>query len=488
MPIWKPRRPREPQGRAEPLFRWIVQSLADDIGSGLLPPGARLPPHRDLADDMKLARGTVARAYREAEQLGLIQSDVGRGSFVLAPDGGDRPYSSLLEAPTALSDLSTNLPLSGIDPDPADVLKRLAERPDRRALLTYHPPEGLKRHRLAGVRWLGRMGVDAPADRILTCAGAQHALFVTLAVMLQRRGAIYVEPLTYPGLHGIAESLRRPLIPVTMDGEGMIPAALESAAKKHGPGAVYLMPSIHNPTGAVMSESRRRELARLLERLDLYAIEDAANAMLLREPESAILRFAPERAVLVASVSKVLSPGLRVAFLLAPRSLIPALARQIWATSWMVSPIGAELVTMWLEEGVVDRTVERKRREGERRQRLARRVFAGHEIDAHPSSLHLWLSLPKRWAADRLADEARAQQIVVTPSSAFWVRKTPPPRAIRIALGGADDIDRLESGLQRLARVIRGPLEARRTQPGPAGPIRRGTRAELRPSGRRRDS
>jgi DNA-binding transcriptional MocR family regulator len=465
-----------------------VQALADDIASGLLPAGARLPPHRDLADEIGLARGTVARAYREAERLGLIQSDVGRGSFVLAPDAGDRPYSSLLEPPTALSDLSTNLPLSGIDPDPADVLKRLAERPDRRALLAYHPPEGLKRHRLAGVRWLGRMGIDAPTERVLTCAGAQHALFVSLAELLRRGGAIYVEPLTYPGLHGIAESLGRPLIPVAMDDEGMIPAALEQSARKHGPGAVYLMPSIHNPTGAVMTEARRREIAGLLERAELYAIEDAANAMLLEHPEPAIARFAPERALLVASVSKVLSPGLRLAFLLAPRSLVAALSRQIWATSWMTSPIGAELVAMWLEDGVVDRTVERKRREGQRRQELARRVFSEHTIESHPSSLHLWLSLPKRWASDRLAQEARTQRIVVTPSSAFWVRKTPPPRAIRIALGGADEIDRLEAGLERLARVIERASETQRTKPAPAAPGRRGTRAESRPSARRRGS
>jgi DNA-binding transcriptional MocR family regulator len=203
--MWKPQLPDDSR---EPLFRRIVQAMADDIASGRLVAGTRLPPHRDLADELVIARGTVARAYREAERLGLLRSQVGRGTSVLAPDDGERAYSSLLEAPTVLRDLSTNSPLSGIDPDPAEVLRRLAERPDRKALLRYHPPAGVRRHRLAGVQWLARMDVEASVEDVVLCAGAQHALFVVLSHLAPRAPVLYVEELTYPGIHGVAEALR----------------------------------------------------------------------------------------------------------------------------------------------------------------------------------------------------------------------------------------------------------------------------------------
>lgn len=449
--MWKP---TLTDGDRLPLFRRIVQSLADDVAAGRLTPGARLPPHRDLADDLLIARGTVARAYREAEALGLVRGDVGRGTVVLAPDVGDRSYSTLLESPTVLSDLSTNLPLSGIDPDPADVLHRLAERPDRKALLRYLPPQGVRRHRLTGVRWLRRLGIETQLDDVLVCAGAQHALFVILSHLTNRSRTLYAEELTYPGLHGIAEALKLTLVPIRMDADGIDIADLARAARRHGPGTVYCMPTIHNPTGVVMPETRRAELAALARRENLTIVEDAANRMLVERPPPPLFSYAPERSFLVASVSKILSPGLRVAFVIGPKRELPALTRLVWATQWMVGPLGAEIVSMWLEDGAVDRTVTLKRREARRRQALARRLLSGCEIAAHPTSLHVWLTLPPQARADRFVADAAKRNIVVTPSSAFWSRKTAPPPAIRISLGGVEDVRSLTRGLRSVAALV----------------------------------
>lgn len=449
--MWKPQLADD---TSRPLYRTIVQAISEDIAQGRLGIGARLPPHRELADELKIARGTVARAYREAEKLGLVRSDVGRGTYVLAPDIGARSYSSLLEPPVIGSDLSTNLPLTGIDPDPGGVLRRLAQRPDLKSLLRYHSPFGMGRHRLAGVRWLERMSVEATVDDVLLCAGAQHALFITLSHLKARARAIYVEELTYPGVHGVAEMLGLPMIAIAMDGEGMSAEGLERACRRHGPGVVYLMPTIHNPTGIVMSDARRSAIARLANAKGLFIIEDAANRMLATRPPPPVAHYAPERTFLIASVSKVLLPGLRVAFLVAPPSERAALARQVWATQWMVNPIGAEIVAMWVEDGTLARTVKRKRREAVRRQALARRVFADHSLQSHPESLHVWLWLPDHWRAERLLVESARQNIVVTPSSAFWTRRSAPPRAIRIALGGVDEIAELARGLATVAQIV----------------------------------
>lgn len=453
MPMWKP---KVAEGGDQPVFRAIVQALADDIAAGRLAIGTRLPPHRDLADELMIARGTVARAYREAEKLGLVRSEVGRGTHVRAPDAGERPYASLLEPPMVLGDLSTNLPLSGIDPDPAGVFKRLATRPDRRSLLRYLPPSGTRRHRMAGLAWLNRMGVDANVNTVVPCAGAQHALFVALSHLSARSRVLYVEELTYPGIHGIAEVLGLQLVPIAMDDEGLSPADLGRACRRHGPGTLYVMPTIHNPTGGVMSSARRAALADLARKEELFVIEDAANRMLVARPPPPLMKYAPERTFLVASVSKVLSAGLRVAFLVVPANDVSALVRRVWATQWMVGPIGTEIVAMWLEDGTVDETLVRKRKEAGRRQAVARRALGDRGVRAHPHALHVWLDLPKPWRSEQLAEEAARQNIVVTPSSAFWARQTPPPPAIRIALGGIDDLRELRRRLTKLHTIISG--------------------------------
>ncbi len=448
---WRPALSKTTDG--VPLFRAIVQALSDDIAAGRLAAGARLPPHRALADELGVARGTVARAYQEAEQLGLIRGAVGSGTRVLASDGGARPYANLLQAPTALRDLSTNLPLSGIDPDPRDVLRQLAERPDRKQLLRYHSPLGLQRHRAAGSQWLRRMGVKASADDVLLCAGAQHALFVIASHARRRGRALYVEELTYPGMHGIAEALDVPLIPIALDDEGMHPASLDRACRSHGPGMVFCMPTIHNPTGAVMSTERRAALAEVARKRDLVVIEDAANRMLMTRPPPPLRHFAPERTFLVASVSKVLAPGLRTAFVVGPVSDLAPLARLVWATQWMTGALGPEMVALWLESKLVDGTLRRKRREAARRQALARRIF-GDAARGHPQALHVWLSLPGPWQVERFVAEAAQHQLVVTPSSAFWIRTTRAPAAVRIALGGVDAMSELELALEKLAALL----------------------------------
>lgn len=471
-----------PEGAS--LYRQIVQGLADDVAAGRLIPGERLPPHRDLADRLGVARGTVAKAYAEAERLGLVRGGVGSGTFVLAPDAGTRAYSSLLEPPVIASDLTTNAPLSEVDADPAGALRELANRPDRMALLRYQSNFGMRRHRLAGTQWVARLGLPVAPDQVIVCSGAQHAIFVTLAHLTQPGDAVLVEEWSYPGLLGIAETLRLRLIPVRMDRSGLDPDSLERACREHRPRALYCMPTAHNPTGAVLPAPRRERIVAIARRRDLQIIEDAANRPLDPDPPPLIAGLAPERTFLVASTSKILGPGLRVAFLVAPAAAMQPIARHAWATIWMVCPLGPELFTIWQERGIVDRTLRLKRREAQRRQALARRISGLGALQAHPSALHAWLMLPRGRQAEHVAAEARREGIGVTPSSAFWMRSTPAPQAIRIALGGIDDRAALERGLRKLARLAgsaaRTDVAKRQQQPRNSGSDGRGRMVSTR--------
>jgi DNA-binding transcriptional MocR family regulator len=448
-------RPRIDWNSDVPIFRLLLQAIADDVASGELVPGDRLPASRDLADLLGVARGTVAKAFVEAERLGLVQCDVGRGTFVLPRDQGARPYASLIVGPTALSDLTTNLPLAGLDPDPASALGALAERPDRNLLFRYHAPAGANRHRQAGALWLERFGISTTSDQVLVCAGAQHAIFVALAHLRRRSKILYAEELSYPGLHSIRETLRMELIPVAMDADGIDPTALARAIRRHGSGAIYLMPTIHNPTGAVLPAERRQAIARLARQHDCTIIEDDANRLLATSPPDTFWHLAPERTFLVASVSKILSPGLRIGYLLAPAPDQAGLLRYLWATHWMAGPLNAEIVAMWIEDGTVDRTIAAKRAEAKRRQSLTRSALRGLRVEAHPTSLHAWIHLPSQQDGARALAAMTDRGIVGTPASAFWTRATPPPNALRIALASVPRRVDLKRALVRLVEATR---------------------------------
>jgi DNA-binding transcriptional MocR family regulator len=202
------------------------------------------------------------------------------------------------------------------------------------------------------------------------------------------------------------------------------------------------------PSCVIPPSRRTRAPTTVLRSRDLFLVEDAANHMLATRTPPPLATFAPERSFLVASVSKVLAPGLRVAFVTGPRAELAAITRRVWATQWMVGPIGAEMVAMWLEDGVVDRTVKKKREAAARRQALVRKVFGRRRVTAHPDALHAWIALPG-------PRHPRPPEIVVTPASAFWARSTPAPNAIRVALGGIDRLGALERALVVLAAGLR---------------------------------
>lgn len=441
-----------------PIYRGIVQSLADDIYSGRLAAGEQLPPHRELADQLEVARGTIAKAYAEAERLGLVRSGVGSGTYVLEADSGTRPYSTLLQPPVAFSDLSTNHPLPDIDPDPAGALQEMALRPDRKALLRYQSPVGLHRHRQTGVQWFKRLGLSVDLQDLVVCSGGQHALFVTLAHLLEPDDVVAVEEWSYPGLHGVVDTLHLKTVAVSMDRWGMNIESLRQVCQRRRVRALYCMPTAHNPTGIVLSDSRRKQIAQLARQYDFAIVEDAANQMFVRDPPPPLYSYAPERTYLIAPTTKVMCAGLRVGFLLAPEQQCDAVARHVWASQWMVSPLGAEVLTIWLEQGLVDQTLLAKRREARRRQKLAARILKGHTVSAHPENFHLWLRLPPDWETQQVITEARRWNIAVTPNTAFWMRQRTPPCAIRIALGGVARIGTLATGLETLDQILRGPV------------------------------
>jgi len=441
--VWLPRL----AGNKGPRFLQIADALQAAVADGSLRPGDRLPPQRQLAAWLDVDLTTVTRAYDEARRRNLLEGRGARGTYVAAPK---------VEL-TAILDLSMNTPPppDGVDFD--DMLKQgvsqVLMRADNELLMTYHLGGGSDADRKAGARWLEPMFGQLDARQVVVCPGAQAAIAALILALTAPGDVILAEPTGYPGLRAAATQFGRHVIAVEADKDGMVPGMLEEACRRHEPGLVYLNPTLQNPTAITMPERRRRELAGIAQRCNVRIVEDDPYWLLADSPAPPVATFAPEQAVYISTLSKCLTPGLRVAFVLIrdpderERFLVA-----LRSFALMAAPLTAALATQWIFDGSADRLMAGVRDEARLRQRMARDILAGRYSGAG-EGLHVWLELPAYWNPPQLARAAASSGIAVTPAEAF-ATGSGSVNAIRISLGSIKDRGHLQAGLQRLSRLL----------------------------------
>lgn len=439
--------------RQGPLYQRIVNALAEDIEAGRLRQGQALPTHRKLATMLGVDLTTVTRAYTEARRQGLTEATVGRGTFVKA-----RPMPQRSASATPGIDLSMNLPPQ---PPEADLDGRLARtladiraRLGLAAYLTYQQPGGTPAERQVAADWLrGSLGTACAPNRLILSPGTQATLFCLLSALVPRGGAVLTEQLTYAGFKVAAAAAGVDLVGIDMDGEGIVPAALDRAARAGPARIVYLTPTMHNPTTATMPASRRERIAEIVAKRGLTLIEDDPYAFLAPglAPISSLI---PERSYLAASLSKCVTPGLRMSLVVASEAEAAAqLAALLRATLQMSVPLMAAVATSWMRDGSVDAIVSAIRAEAAARQALASEALIGHAYAAHPNGHHIWMPLPATRPAVRFAEHLRNRGLAVVTSEAFAADGA-PPNAIRLGLGAARNRAELARALAILAEAL----------------------------------
>jgi Aminotransferase class I and II len=234
------------------------------------------------------------------------------------------------------------------------------------AFLNYQRPGGSDDEREVAAKWLRTRVPDASAERLVVYPGNQAILFNALMSLTSPGDVVLTEALTFPGMKAAAEKLRVRLVGVALDEEGILPDALKAACKEHKPKAVYLIPTLHNPTTATLGSGRRKMIADIIRKNGLFLIEDDAYGLL--EPTvSPIANLIPERTYLAVGLSKCIAPALRVSYLLAPDSTAEQqMTSSLQATTLMTPPLMVALVTHWLRSGVADKIIPRDPQRGHR--------------------------------------------------------------------------------------------------------------------------
>lgn len=440
--------------RQGPVFLRIVDALAADIASGRLVRGQQIPTHRALASALDVDLTTVTRAYGEARRRGLLEAQVGRGTFVSETTA--RAARNILFQ--VKIDLSMNLPPqpveANLDLRIAQGLQAVQNELSFSAFLNYQRPGGSDDEREIAAKWLRLRVPEASAERVVIYPGNQAILFNAMMSLTSPGDVVLTETLTFPGVKAAAEQLRVRLVGVAMDEEGIRPDALRAACKTHKPKAVYLVPTQHNPTTATLGTERRKIIADIIRKNGLFLIEDDAYGLL--EPTvSPIANLIPERTYLAVGLSKCIAPALRVSFLVAPDPLAEQkMTSNLQATMLMPAPLMVALVTHWLRSGIADKIILAIRNEAIGRQQLARKFLKGVPYAAKSNGHHLWLPLPAQWNRPEFLAQVLRHGLAVVGDDAFAVGNIASP-AVRVSLGAARNRAELAQALQCLADTLK---------------------------------
>jgi DNA-binding transcriptional MocR family regulator len=434
-------------------YKVVVDAFASDIRAGRLPPGTRLPTHRELAAREGIALVTASRVYAELEAMGLVSGEQGRGTFVrdiALPSG--QGIDQQAAAADAI-DLNFNYPSL---PGQADLLRRalreLATSGDLEALLHYQPHRGRLQDRAAVARHLRRSGLVVSPDQVLIVNGSQHGLATTMLATLRSGDIVAADALTYPGFKVLAHTLRLELAPLPVTPGGPDLDALEQLCAERPVRAIYAMPTLQNPLGWVMDAPGRARLVEIARRFGLLIVEDASYAYLVENPPPPLAALAPDITVYVSGLSKSVATGLRFGFVAAPAPFVPAIERAIRVTTWSTSALITAIACRWLDDGTVSRFEAEKRDDARTRQAIARQAFAGLPLVGHPSSYFVWLPLPEDARADRIAASLARQRISVSTAEPF-ATSAHLPQAIRLALGSAE-LGSLRMALSAVREVV----------------------------------
>ncbi|MCS5718915.1 aminotransferase class I/II-fold pyridoxal phosphate-dependent enzyme [Herbiconiux sp. CPCC 205763] len=430
----------------------IAAAISRLIRSGALSAGDRLPTVRDVAATLGVSPATVSNAWQALSGVGLITSRGRAGSYVLQastpwmpPHFGELAGSHVV----ARLDLSTGTPDPELLPDLSGALTKLPTRADTASYLSAPV--------LPDLDLLLRAAWPYPVASLTIVDGALDAISRSLETLVRYGDRVVVENPTFPPFLDLLDHIGVERLAVDLDAEGMLPEQLARALQLN-PVAILLQPRAQNPTGLSMTESRMREIARVLrahEHLgDPVVIEDDHSGEISSAPPLSIGRWLPHRTLHIRSYAKSHGPDLRIAALGGPEALIDRIvARRMLGPGWtsrMLQTILYELLTA--SSSVT--TVHDARRMYQARQRLLSESLVRNGLPHQPSDgINTWIPVVDEKAA---IVTLAASGIRVAAGSTFAATAPAPghPQFLRVTAGRVrEEFDQVGALLAGAARA-----------------------------------
>ncbi len=439
--------------QVKPLYLSLARQLEQDIKTGKLLPGTKLPPQRELADFLDINVSTVSKACKVCELKGLLSATVGSGTFVsfdalanayLLPD--DKPRN-LIELGAVFPDTATFSPLIGC-------LKEMLNEADADKLFNYSRPNANIWLKDTAVKLMQKGGFCPAPASILFSNGGQNAISAILAGLCRHGDKIGADPHTYSGLKTTASMLGIQLVPIRhRDGEMDDDALMDSCRNENIKG-IYLIPDHHNPTTHTMSIDRRRALAEIARERNIFIIEDGAYHLLAENTRSAVASFAPEQTIYIASMSKTLAPGLRMAYLSVPQAYRKQISKALYNLNISVSPLMAVLAARVIVSGQLDQFIKSHQQNAKQRNQMVNRILSDYICHGDETGIFRWLELPGTITGSAFEALAMEQGVRVYGAERFTVGNSIPSRAVRMSVCAPETLAELEQGLIILKHLL----------------------------------
>lgn len=332
-------------------------------------------------------------------------------------------------------------------------------RQDGPAALQYAASEGYRPLRESVARMLPW---EVDPEQVLITTGSQQGLDLVAKVLVDHGSRVLVETPTYLGALQAFAPMEPEIVGVPGDAEGLDVAEL--ARLRPGARFLYLLPNFQNPSGRTMGEARRAALAQAARELALPVVEDNPYGDLWfdQPPPPSIASRNPDGTIYLGSFSKVLAPGLRLGFLVAPPAVFPKLLQAKQAADLHSPSFNQRMVSEVLREGFLDRHVPTIRAlyHAQRDAMVAalEREMKGLDMrwNVPEGGMFLWARLPAGLDAVELLPLAVERGVAFVPGAPFYPGEA-DPRTLRLSFVTAS-VEQIDRGIATLAATIRGQL------------------------------
>lgn len=347
---------------------------------------------------------------------------------------------------------------------PVDEMRSAFERVlanNGREALQYSTTEGYAPLREWIAARVGTPQAPVSPDEVLIVSGSQQGLDLLAKALVDPGDTVLVETPTYLGALQAFSLFAPRFVAVAADEEGLLPDALDASMR--GAKFLYCLPNFQNPTGRLLPEARRRRLAERARELDLLILEDDPYGALSYDGETppSIRSLAPERTVYMGSFSKVLAPGLRLGYVIAPPALRAKLVQAKQATDLHTATLSQLAVFEVVKDGFLDAHIPTIRKLYRAQcaamlAALAQHMPVGVRWNRPRGGMFLWAELPRGMDATALLAKAVERNVAFVPGAPFYAAD-PQIEALRLAFVTVSPA-RIEEGVARLAAVIRSLL------------------------------